>query len=88
LQNKEKINGTYQPKNKSNGDGKASVASTDSEMLYLFLLHVFLGIMNGYLILQLHFIFAIIKTGSVRMSLCSLEILFVWEMILCVRLRH
>jgi hypothetical protein len=31
LQNKEKRNGTYQPKNKSDGDGMASVASSDSD---------------------------------------------------------
>jgi hypothetical protein len=31
LQNKEKRNGAYQPKNKSDGDGKASVASSDSD---------------------------------------------------------
>jgi len=30
LQNKEKRNGTYQPKNKSEGDGKASVVSSDN----------------------------------------------------------
>ena len=31
LQNKEKRNGTYQPKNKSDGSGKASVVSSDSD---------------------------------------------------------
>jgi hypothetical protein len=31
LQNKEKRNGIYQPKNKSDGDGKASVVSSDSD---------------------------------------------------------
>jgi hypothetical protein len=31
LQNKEKRKGTYQPKNKSDGDGKASVVSSDSD---------------------------------------------------------
>jgi hypothetical protein len=31
LQNKEKRNGTYQPKSKSDGDGKASVVSSDSD---------------------------------------------------------
>jgi hypothetical protein len=56
-------------------------------MLWLFLLHVFLEIMNVYLILLLHFIFAVTKTGSIRMSLGSLEIFCVWEMILCVILR-
>jgi hypothetical protein len=84
-----KKNGTYQPKNKSDGDGKASVDSSDSDgdALAIFLLHVFLEIMNGHLILLLHFIFVVTKTSSIRMSLCSLEILCVWEMILHVRLR-
>jgi hypothetical protein len=48
---------------------------------------VFHEIMNGYLILLLCFIFAVTKTSLVLMSLCSLEILCVWEMILYVRLR-
>jgi hypothetical protein len=39
------------------------------------------------LILLLRLIFAVTKTCSFRMSLCSLEILFAWEMILRVRLR-
>jgi hypothetical protein len=45
LQNKEKRNGTYQPKNKSDGDGKAFVACSGDALVVL--LHVFLAIMNG-----------------------------------------
>jgi uncharacterized integral membrane protein len=40
--------------------------------------------LNGYLILLLLFIFVVTKTSSVRMSLCRLEIMCIWEMILWV----
>jgi hypothetical protein len=40
LQNKEKSNGTYQPKNKSDGDGKSSVVCSDADALVVFVVCV------------------------------------------------
>jgi hypothetical protein len=79
---------TYQPKNNSDSDGKASVVSSDSDGDALVIFAACVSRDNdGYLILLLHFIFVVTKTGSYHMSLCSMEILCVWYMILCVRLR-
>jgi hypothetical protein len=36
LQNKEKRSGTYQPKNKADGDGKVSVVSSNGDALAIF----------------------------------------------------
>jgi hypothetical protein len=83
LQNKEKRNGTYQPKNKSEGDGKAAVVSSDNSDGDCLV--VFLVMMSGSLILHVRFIFAVTKTGSVLMSLCRVEMLCIWEITTHVR---
>jgi hypothetical protein len=81
LQNKEKINCTYQLKIKSDGDVRlllfpVIILITISN---LSLVVMFLVVLNGNLIMHICFIFVVTNTGSFLMGLWRVEMLCVWE---------
>jgi hypothetical protein len=92
LQNKEKRNETYQPKNNegnvkvsvASGKGKAIVVagsdSSDGECLAVLVACDSRDDEWIFLIPHVRFIFDVTRIGSVLMSLCRLEILCVWEL--------
>jgi hypothetical protein len=83
LKNKEKRAGTYRPKGNSD-EGNTSVSSTLIVQIILrfllLLLDVQILVMNGFLILLLPFIYALIEIGSSLMIL-SKVVLLKWLMI-------